>query len=79
MNFKNSFKDTIKVLVKPNSNTNEIIGFDEERKLYRVTIKAPAEKGKANKELIKFFSKLTKRQVRIVSGFSSREKILKFD
>ena len=41
--------DVINVKVKPNSASNEVMGIDEHGFL-RVNIKAPAQKGKANKE-----------------------------
>ncbi len=66
----------IKVIVKPNSAKNEILEYDEEKKAYKVAIKAAPEKGKANMELIKFFKKLTKKEVEIISGSRSRKKVL---
>lgn len=66
----------LKIIVKPNSSTNEIIGFDEDKKALRVNIKAAPEKGEANKEVIKFFRKLLKKEVRIKSGFIGKEKVL---
>jgi len=53
---------------------NEIICF--ENGAYRLNIKASPEKGEANKEIVKFLSKLLKKQVRIVSGLKSKEKII---
>ncbi|MFH1053758.1 MAG: DUF167 domain-containing protein [Candidatus Woesearchaeota archaeon] len=66
-----------KVMVKPNSKENKIIGFDLEKKAYRISIKEPADKGKANKELIRFLSKSLKKRVAIIKGLKSREKIVK--
>ncbi len=66
----------IKILVKPNSKKTEILGWDEERKAFRVAVAAPPEDNKANIALIKFFSKLTKKKVRILSGLKSKEKML---
>lgn len=66
----------ITIIVKANSPKSEITGFDEEKKAYKVNIKAVPEKGKANAEVIKFFKKLTKKEVRILSGLKSREKVL---
>ncbi len=63
----------IKVKVKPNSAKNEVLGLDEQGFL-RVNVKAPAQKGKANKELIKLLSKHFKKKVEIISGLKSREK-----
>ncbi len=68
----------VKILVKPNSKKTEVLGWDEERKAFRVAVAAPAEDNKANIALVKFLSKLSKKRVRIVSGLSSREKIVEF-
>ncbi|MBD3313487.1 YggU family protein [Candidatus Woesearchaeota archaeon] len=67
----------MRIIVKPNSPKSEIIAVDEARNALRVNIKAPPEKGKANKEVVKFFSKLLKKKVEIVSGKTSKEKLLK--
>ena len=66
-----------KILVKPNSPRNRITCIDEQRNAFRVEIAAPADKDKANREVIRFFSKLLKKKVRIVKGRKSREKLLK--
>ncbi len=66
----------LKILVKANSEKDEILGWDDGRLALRVAISAPAEDNKANIAVIKFFSKLAKKQVRILSGLKSKEKIL---
>ncbi len=66
----------VKILVKPNAKKDEMLGWDETREAFRVAIAAPAEENKANIAVIKFFSKLTKKQVRILSGLRSKEKVL---
>ena len=71
MEFPNKFK----IIVKANSKKNEIV-YDEVKKFYRVNIKEKAEDNKANKEIIKFLSKLTKKKARIISGLRSREKLI---
>jgi len=68
-----------KIIVKPNSFKNEILEYDKERKAYRVAIKAKPEANKANIEIIKFFSKLFKKRVRIIKGLKSKEKIIKIE
>ena len=68
----------VKIIVKPNSPRTEIIKWDDERNAFRVAAGAAPEKDKANKEVVKFFSKLLKKKVEIVSGGSSREKVLMF-
>ena len=66
----------IKILVRPNAKKDEIIGYDENRKAWRVAIAAPAEENKANLAIIKFFSKLAGKPVRILTGLKSKTKIL---
>lgn len=60
--------------IKPNARENAIIAI--KNNIINVTISAPPDKNEANIELIKFFSKLLKRQVRIIKGFKSKNKIL---
>jgi len=69
--------NSLKILVKPNAKKNEILGYDSARKAVKVAIAAQAEKGKANLEVIKFFSKLLKKKVQIKSGLTSKEKLLR--
>lgn len=78
MDINNYIKNNhLKIIVKPNSNNNDIIKFDDEKQALRVNISAPADKNKANKEVIKFFSKLLKKRVEIKSGLTSKEKMLR--
>lgn len=64
------------IIVKPNAGKTEILGYDESRNALKVAVAAPADKNKANVEVIKFFSKLLKKKVLIKSGLTSREKVL---
>ncbi len=68
--------EKIKVTVKPNSTKNEIAGFDEAKQAYVVKIKAQAQDNKANIELIKFLSKEWKCRIRIISGLTSKNKLI---
>ncbi len=65
-----------KVIVKTNSGKNEIVSYDKIKKAYRINLNAKPIEGEANKELIKFLSKELKKNMRIVSGFRSKEKII---
>jgi len=65
-----------RIIAKPNARENNIEGFDENRKAYRVSIKAKPEGNKANAEIIKFLSKLLKKRVKIAHGLKSREKTI---
>ncbi|MBW2986219.1 DUF167 domain-containing protein [Candidatus Woesearchaeota archaeon] len=77
MTIENYIKNnSLKIIVKPNAKKSEILGYDESRNAIKVAIAAHAEKGKANLEVIKFFSKLLKKPVKIKSGLTSKEKLL---
>ena len=67
---------TFKVIIKPNALKNEIMGFDDNKKAYKINIKEKAEGNKANIELIKLLSKLLGKRVKIKSGYKSRTKII---
>lgn len=66
----------IKIYVSPNSEKFSIKGFDEWRNAWLVNVKEKAEKGKANKELIAELSRLFGKEVRIIAGQHSREKVV---
>lgn len=66
----------IKVKIKPNSSENKIKSWNKFREILKINIKSPPEKGKANKELIKFLSKKLNKKVRIIKGKTSRIKLL---
>ncbi|MGM5482900.1 MAG: DUF167 domain-containing protein [Nanobdellota archaeon] len=66
----------LKVTIKPNAKENKILGFDEEKNSLKISIKEPADKDKANKELIKFMTKRFKKNFLIKSGSKSKEKTL---
>ncbi|MEK6886956.1 MAG: DUF167 domain-containing protein [Nanoarchaeota archaeon] len=69
----------LKITVKPNSSENKIIGYDDAKKSLKVAIAAKPEENKANVEIVKFFSKLLKKRVRIKSGLTSKEKLLSIE
>ncbi len=62
----------LKIKVIPNSKTEQIIESDP----IIVKVRAPPEKGKANKAVVKLLSKHFNAKVRIVSGEKSREKVI---
>ncbi|MBI2143438.1 DUF167 domain-containing protein [Candidatus Woesearchaeota archaeon] len=68
--------NVISVVVKPNSDKNEITGYSSGKKAFVINIKAAAEKDKANRELLKFLKKATGKAFAIKSGSRSKEKIL---
>jgi len=65
---------TIKVRVKPSAKKTELIGI--ENGVHLINIKAPAEKNKANKELINFLQRQFKKRTRILSGQRNRDKVI---
>lgn len=67
----------VDIEVSPNASKFEISGYNTWRERIEIRIKALPQKGKANKEIIKEFSKLTRNQVEIISGLKSHQKTLK--
>lgn len=74
MNFPKSGK--VKILVKTGAIETKLKEFDVEKSVWRVDVAARPLENEANVEIVKFFSRLTKKQVRIFSGLTSKEKIL---
>ena len=62
----------LKVKVKPSSGKTEIV---EKGDYFLVFLKSPAEKGRANAELVRLLSKKYS-NVRIIRGLKSRVKIV---
>ena len=74
----NQTKVSVKVL--PNAGKNEVSGLTNG--VWRIKIAAPPDKGKANKELIKFLSDilgLKKDHVIILKGQTSHNKLIAID
>ena len=72
-------EDTVRisVRVRPGANRNEVTGFTDN--VLHVRVAAPPVKGKANKELIDFLSRLfdvSKSQVTILRGHTARNKVI---
>ena len=63
----------IKIKVKPNSGKQEIIKKDD---FYLAYLKSSPENNKANLELLKLLKRYFKKDVKIKSGFTSRNKII---
>ncbi|WP_164930663.1 DUF167 domain-containing protein [Aquifex aeolicus] len=67
----------IKVKVKPKSKKEEVKKISEEE--YEVKVKEPPEGGRANQRLIELLSEhfgVSKSRIRIVSGHTSRNKVV---
>lgn len=67
----------LNVEVSTKSDKFTISGYNEWRKAFEIRIKAVPQKGRANKEIINEFSKLTGKKVEISSGLKSHHKVLK--
>lgn len=68
----------VDIEVSPNSKNFEISNFNDWRNRIEVRIKQIPQKGKANKEISKEFSKLFNRDVAIFKGEKSSQKTLIF-
>jgi len=64
----------IKIKLHPASSQEKVVNISEEE--YEIWIKTNPIDGKANEELIKILKKHFKKPVEILSGFSSRKKIV---
>ena len=63
--------------VQPNATRSEVVSFNGE--VLQVKVAAPPIKGKANKELISFLSKvlgISKNSLTIMKGHTSRNKVI---
>lgn len=69
-------KKRIRIRVKPNSKTRSIMMREGE---IVITLKEPAEHNKANKELVKYLSKIMGREVKIIHGLKSKNKEVRID
>jgi len=65
----------LEIVVKAGSSKNSINFKD---KVCRVTIKEKAENNKANIEIVKYFSKLVGRRVKIIKGLKSKRKVIDY-
>ena len=65
-----------KVIVKTRAKKNSFDGYDPEKKAYKISITAVPDGYAANKEIIRFLTKLLKRKVCIKSGLRSKEKMI---
>jgi uncharacterized protein (TIGR00251 family) len=66
----------IRVKVKPNSRTEEV---SQESDSFIVRVKEPPREGKANQAVIRLLAEhfgVSRRQVRITGGFSSKSKVI---
>ena len=70
-------RQAAEIIVRPNSRKTRIAGYDEKRKAYIVEVNAPPEKGKANAEVVKLFSRIFGKKACIISGTKSRKKTVK--
>jgi hypothetical protein len=62
------------VIVSPKSDRSEVEGFDQWRGRLVVKLKAPPEKGEANKELVELLEVLLSAKVSVLRGHTSRTK-----
>lgn len=70
----------ITVRVYPNATKNEVVGFSDG--VWQVRVAAPPIKGKANKELMSFLSKVLgvgRSSLSITKGHTTRSKLIAVD
>ena len=68
----------LQIKVKASSSKNEFVELlNDESGTLKIRIKSPADKGKANKEIVKFIEKYFSGTCEIVSGHTNNVKLLK--
>ena len=70
----------IPLRVSPNASRNEMVSFTDG--VLRVKVSAPPSKGKANRELITFLSRLLrvgKDSINVIKGHTTRNKVVAID
>lgn len=67
----------LSITAKPGKRETKILRYDPGKESLVVEVAAPAEDNKANIEIIKFFSRLLKKNVEIKSGHTSKHKVLR--
>jgi uncharacterized protein (TIGR00251 family) len=75
-----TFYMRIKVKVKPNARENSI--KEIEKDYFEIKVSVPPEKGKANEKVIDLMSKyfkVPKSKIQILTGHSTREKVVHID
>jgi len=66
----------VKIKVKPNSNEQSI---EQKEGFYLVKLKSSPENNKANFELLNLLKRYFKKNFRIKSGFTSRNKVVELE
>lgn len=68
--------NSFSIIVRANAPETKIVKWDADKQAFRVDVAAPPEDNKANIELVKFFTRLLKKNVRIIRGAASKKKII---
>jgi uncharacterized protein (TIGR00251 family) len=69
----------MRVVVAVSSSSKDESIEKQEDGTYLVKVKAPAQRGRANAAVVKLLSKYFNANVHMVSGFTSRYKIVEFE
>jgi uncharacterized protein len=69
--------EIFRIYVKPNARETRLLDFDEDKRAFRMDVKAKPEDGKANIEIIKYLTKHLKKKVEIKSGLTSKLKTIR--
>lgn len=67
----------LRIRVKPNSRRNKVEKMSDG--VFKIWVKSPSIKGKANRELLNYLKIITGKEVNIRSGITSKNKIISFD
>lgn len=71
---------SLRLKVAPSASRDAVVGWQED--VLRVQVRAPAQRGKANEALLRLLAAalgVDRRRLRIVSGRTSRQKVVSVD
>ena len=68
----------LNIKIQPNSGRQEI-QTNINGQIQKVFLKKPAKDNKANEELVKFLKKHFAKEVKIISGFTSKRKLIEIN
>jgi len=70
-------KSTLMIVVKTNANETKLKEYDAQRRVYLMDVAASPTDNKANEEIKRYFKKEIGRNMRIISGATSKKKLIR--
>lgn len=65
------------IIVNPNAKKTQLTGFDTKKNIYTMDVAEPSDNNKANEAIVKHLSKVSGRTAKILTGKTSKRKMIK--